>query len=131
MLIERLTANHFKYENKLYFASKKALDSYEKRKTIRNLLSRSRLLDDKEASSVKPSLAVILVLECDKEIKILATPSVANSVTMYSKRYKAVKVLYRTERISKIHAQEFVASNPRIIEVKNNFKIRYSHEKTK
>lgn len=128
-MITRITDNHFKYENKVYYTKKETLDGYEKRKTLRNLLSRSRLLDDSEASSVKPKLATIVVMRGNGVMQTAVTEDVKALITRLTPLYKELLVVARTEKVSKVEAQKLLAEGKLTCKyVIGNFKLKYCNE---
>jgi len=111
-MIERITANHFLFENKMYFAPVSALDGYEKRKTLRNLLSRSRLLDNSEASSVSPSLAYILIVAYNGDIHAKVVTSVDAEIRKLKVAYNHVITLFQSKKVYKRAAEILVKEVP-------------------
>lgn len=108
-MIDQITANHFVYENKLYYTQAKTLAGFYKRKTIRNLLSRSRLLDDSEASAVKPKLSRVCVMYVDGELLFKETTKLDAFMKSKIALGHNVHLVVQTKKIGKVTAQRYVA----------------------
>ena len=107
-MIDQITANHFIYENKLYYTQAKTLAGFYKRKTIRNLLSRSRLLDDSEASAVKPKISRVCVMYVDGELLFKETTKLDDFMKSKVALGHNVHLVVQTKKIGKITAQRYV-----------------------
>lgn len=111
-VVEFMTPNHFKYDGKVYFTKKETLAGYKRRKTLRNLLSRSRLLSDAEASSVPASYGRVIVMLCDGFPYVEVTQNVRDSVTRREATHEKVKIIYRSELTNVRVARELIKKHP-------------------
>jgi len=111
-MIERITANHFKFENKMYYAPISAIDRYEKTQGIRNLMSRARLLDDTEASSVSPSFAYVLVVAYGGDIHARVVTSVDAELRKLKVAYNHAITLFQSKKVYKKAAENLIKEVP-------------------
>lgn len=126
-MVEFITATIFKYDGKVYSAPKAAVDSYKKRKTLRNLLSRSRLLDDTEASTVLATMGRVLVFDCDGLIVVRTSKKTKDDLKMLEKVHDRVTILFRSKPCNLRVAKDLLNKGLDLQEFPDYFGTLYIH----
>lgn len=126
-MIELITPTIFKHDNKTYTAPKSAIDNYLKRKTLRNLLSRARLLDDSEASSVIAMYGRVLVFLVDGLPVVKIAPKSKPEVEKLERLHKNVLLIFRSKPLNMRVAKAMIDKDLPLQQYPDYFGTLYIH----